>query len=131
MAKSIISTAPDAQLNVIKAVAAAGHLAQCACTQQPTTYTEATSTFKLAQTAMSSGDVTGPTTGDVSGRKIVMAQKATVLLVASGECQHLALVDTTNLALLAVTRTKTQTLTAGGGATCTMPSWKIEVLDPV
>lgn len=131
MAKSIISEAQDALLDRIKSVFDAGDLALCVCSQQPTTYAEATATYKLAQVALGGADVTGPATGDISGRKLVIAQKATILIDASGNAQHLALVDTDAQELLDVTVCALVALTSGGGNTCTVPTWKIEVLNPV
>lgn len=131
MAKSVISEAADAYLERILAIAAAGDLAECLCTQQPTTYAEATATYKLAQVTLSPGDLTGPSTGDISGRKLVVAQKGAVPLTASGNGQHVALVDIDAQELLAVTVCPVVALVSGGGNTATIASWKLEVQAPV
>ncbi len=131
MAKFALADLPNAYLNEIKSVADAGNLGLRVCSTQPTTYTEAVTTYKLAATALAAGDVTGPAAGDISGRKLTIAQKATITIDASGNAAHIALVDTSAQELLFVTRCPVQALTAGGGNTTTVPSWKIEVLDPV
>ena len=63
---------------------------------------------------------------DTSGRKVTIAQQASIPITASGDATHIALasVDT----LLYVTTCTTQTLTSGG--TVTVPAWKISVADP-
>ena len=51
------------------------------CSAQPTTYAEATSTYKLADVTLTAGDGGGDYTianGDVSGRKLTVAQQASV-----------------------------------------------------
>lgn len=66
------------------------------CSQPPTTRTEAVTTYALADVAMASGDFT-KADGDVSGRKLTVAQKTGVTVDTSGMATHRALVDGTRL----------------------------------
>lgn len=96
------------------------------CSQEPTTYAEANSTYALASVAMASGDFT-IADGDVSGRKITVAQK-TVTGSASGTGTHIALIDTINSNLYYVT-----TMTSVGisnGQNQDLKAFDIELQDP-
>lgn len=63
--------------------------------------------------------------GDTSGRKLTIAQQASVPIDASGTATHVVLDDGTNLY---VTTCTSQALTSGG--TVTVPAFDIEVADP-
>lgn len=121
MAKSANDDCPDAYLNEIKNNANL----MVACSAEPTTRTEAVTTYALADVAMVSGDFT-LANGDTSGRKATVAAKNTVPVDTSGDATHVALVDGTRL--LFVTTCTTQTLTSGN--TVNFPAWDIEVGDP-
>ena len=94
------------------------------CSAQPTTRTEATATFKLADVAMDAGDFT-KANGDVSGRKVTVAAQAAVPVDSSGTATHLALCDGTEV--LHVTICTSQALTAGN--TVNTPAFDVEFLD--
>ncbi len=96
-----------------------------ACNAQPTTRTEAVTTYALADVAMASGDFTQGD-GDTNGRKVAVAAKSTVTIDTTGDATHVALVDGTRL--LFVTTCTTQTLTSGG--TVDFPTWDYELADP-
>ncbi len=99
------------------------------CNAQPTTYTEATATFKLASTALVAGNGNGDYTfaaGSISGRKVTMTAKSGVSVASSGTATHIAICDGSTL--LYVTTCTSQVLTAGN--TVTIPAWKIEIADP-
>jgi len=96
------------------------------CSTQPTTYTQATSTYKLAMST--SPTFTGPANGDTSGRKLTVDQEASINVDASGTAQHVALSDSANSKLLYVTTCTSQVLTQGN--TVTIPAWDIEIADP-
>ena len=96
------------------------------CSTQPTTYTQATSTYKLAMST--SPTFTGPANGDTSGRKLTVDQEASINVDASGTAQHVALSDSANSKLLYVTTCTSQALTEGN--TVTIPAWDIEIADP-
>jgi hypothetical protein len=99
---------------------------EAVCSAQPTTYAEATSTYKLAlKTGLTSGSFTGPTNGDTNGRKLTVNQQASINVDASGDATHVALCSGT--VLLYVTTCTTQTLTSGN--TVTVPNWDIEISD--
>jgi hypothetical protein len=81
-----------------------------ACSAEPTTRTEAVTTYALADVAMTSGDFTNAADG--GGRKLTVSAKSGVTIDANGDATHVALVDGTRL--LYVTTCTTQTLTSGG-----------------
>jgi hypothetical protein len=121
MAKFILQAVLDAALNYIKTNVAEEHV----CTSQPTTRTEATTTFNLATVAFLNASVT-LAAGDVSGRKATMAAKSGVAISASGTAQHVALTSATELLL--VTTCTSQALSSGG--TVDIPSFKYEINAP-
>ena len=96
------------------------------CSAQPTTLAEATTTYKLADVAVDASDFT-KANGDVSGRKVTIAQQTAVPIDTTGTATHVALTD--GSILLEVTTCTSQSLTSGG--TVTVPAWDIEVADPV
>lgn len=123
MAKSVADSVLDAAINYVKN---ATSLTVILCSAQPTTRTEAVSTYALADVALSSGDVTAAN-GDTSGRKGTIAAKTGVTVDASGTGNHLALVSSTEL--LYVTTTASTAVAAAG--TVDIGSWKFEIADPV
>lgn len=85
-------------------------------------------TATLASVALTPGLGNGDFTaadGDVSGRKVTVAQQSDISISASGDATCVCLDDGTDL--LYVTTSVTQTLTAGG--TVTVPAWDIEFAD--
>lgn len=120
MAKSVSNLVLDAALDKI----ATANI-MTACNAEPTTRTQAVTTFALADVAMAGGDFT-KADGDVNGRKTTVAQKADVLIDATGDATHVALCDATDL--LYVTTCTLQSLTSGN--TVTFPAWKVEIADP-
>lgn len=120
MSKWINDSALDALLDAI----AAGTILTV-CSAQPTTRTEAVTTYKLADVTVDSGDF-AEANGDTSGRKLTIAQQADVPIDSDGTATHVAICDGSNL--LYVTTCTSQVLTSGN--TVTVPSWKIEVSDP-
>ena len=95
------------------------------CSAQPTTYAEATSTYALADVAVTSANVTGPANGSVSGRKITIDEQTGVTVDATGTATHVALVSADTL--LYVDTCTSQSLTSG--TTITIPAWDIEIRD--
>lgn len=65
--------------------------------------------------------------GDTSGRKLTVAQQASITIDTSGTATHVCIDDGTTL--LYVTTCTSQALTAAG--TVTVPAWDIEIADPV
>lgn len=95
------------------------------CTAEPTTYTQATATNKLADVTMASGDFTNAD-GSTSGRKVTVAGKAGVPVDTTGSATHVALCDATTL--LYVTTMTSQALTSGN--TVDIGAWVVEIADP-
>ena len=123
MAKLTDDSVLDAALNVVKNNATQ----EVVCSAQPTNYTEATSTYKLAiKTGLIPSSFTGPVNGDVSGRKLTVNPQSGITVDSSGTANHIALCSGT--VLLYVTTCTSQVLTVGN--TVTIPSWKFEIADP-
>lgn len=99
-----------------------------ACSAQPTSRTEAVTTYALADVAMTVNTDYTKANGDTNGRKVTVAAKSTVLIDTSGSATHVALVDGTRL--LYVTTCTSQSLTANGSNTVNFPAWDIEIADP-
>ena len=97
-----------------------------ACNAQPTTRTEAVTTFQLASAVMTPDTDFAKANGDVSGRKVTVAAKAGETIDNTGTALFIALTDATNL--LYVTSCTSQALTAAG--TVDFPAWDIEIADP-
>jgi hypothetical protein len=121
VAKWITDTALDALLGVIKG----DNRTMTACSAQPTTRTQAITTYALADVALSTGDFT-LADGAVNGRKITVAEKANVPIDVSGTATYVAICDASNL--LAVTTCTSQALVSGN--TVTFPAWIIAASDP-
>lgn len=123
MAKTANDEIMDAALDVI-----ATATRMIACSAQPTTYTEANSTYALADVTLA-GDFT-KANGDTNGRKVTIAAKSSVLIDTSGTPNHVALVLVASSKLLYVTTCTGGALTANGSNTVNFPAWDIEIADP-
>jgi hypothetical protein len=124
MAKSVHNDVLDAALDLI-----ATATTLTVCSTQPTTRTEAITTYKIADVTLTAGDGNGDyviADGDTSGRKLTVGAQADVPVDSSATALHVALCDGTNL--LYVTTCTSQALTSGN--TVTVPAWKIEIADP-
>lgn len=97
-----------------------------ACSAQPTTRTEAVTTYALADVAMTPNTDYTKADGDTSGRKVTVAAKSGVNVDITGAATYIALVDATRL--LYVTTCTSQALTSGN--TVNFPAWDVEILDP-
>lgn len=93
---------------------------------EPTTRTEAITTYMLADVAMTPDTDFTKAAGDTSGRKVTVAAKSGVTVDSSGTATHISLVDATRL--LYVTTCTSQALTAGN--TVNFPAWDVEIADP-
>lgn len=96
------------------------------CSAEPTTRTEAITTFKLADVAMTPNTDFTKADGTVSGRKVTVAAKSAVPVDTSGTALWVALVDATRL--LYRTTCTSQALTSGN--TVNFPAWAVEITDP-
>jgi len=124
MAKSVHDNVLDAALNYIKN----NSTRLCVCASQPTTYAQATASYKLADVSISSADFGSPANGDSSGRKIQANAQSSVSIDSTGSAQHVALVKVASSLLLYVTTTTTTGLTSGGKVN--IGAWDIEIADP-
>mgnify|MGYP000886995066 CR=1 FL=1 len=97
--------------------------AQHLCSAYPNSRAEAIA-YSLASVAMASGDFTLGN-GDVSGRKITMAQKSGTV-AANGTAIYAAVIDGTRILL--VTSASPQTLTQNNPVT--FPAWDYEMRQP-
>ena len=123
MSKRIDSSVYDAALNDIK-----NNVTQIiVCSAEPTTYAEATSTYKIAsKTGLTSGSFTGPAAGDVTGRKLTVNAITTDNATATATGTHVALC--TGSVLKAVTTMTSQSITTGNPVN--IPAYKITLPDP-
>lgn len=98
------------------------------CSAEPTTYTEAVTTFKLAiSTSVSAGDFVNAN-GDVSGRKMTVAAQSAVNIDDTGTGNHVAITNLSGTLLKVVTTATAQLLTSGG--TVDIGTFKLEIADP-
>jgi len=123
MGKSVHNNVLDAALNYIKTNCDEMNV----CSTEPTTYTEAITTNMLADVAMASGDFTVGD-GDTNGRKVAVAEKASITVDNTGDAQHIALTYSGNSELMLVTTCTLQNITSGN--TVTVPTWDAEISDP-
>ena len=119
--------APDATIDAMLAkIATATRLV--VCSGQPANFA-GIAAVALADVTMTAGNGAGDYTiadGDVSGRKVTVAQQTNVPIDASGTANHISLDDGVNL--IYVTTCTAQALTSGG--TVTVPAFDIEIADP-
>lgn len=121
MAKSVHDDVLDGALNIIKN----NCNLMTACSAEPTTRTEAVTTYALADAIMSGTDFT-LANGDTNGRKVTVSAQAGEAVDTTGTANHVALVDGTRL--LYVTTATAQALTSGN--TVDFSAWDIEIADP-
>ena len=113
----------DNGLTVLDTAANALHL----CSQEPTTYTEATATYTLGVKTSPTISVPGDRTG--GGRKVTVSAISDGTVTATGTATSWALVDTTTTRLLATAALDaSQALTSGN--TFTLASFDCGIPDP-
>jgi hypothetical protein len=112
----------DGSLNVVR-----GATRMVALNGQPATYSGAFA-GRLAEATLATGDFV-LAAGDVSGRKVTIAAKSGLSVLAAGTADHIALLDVAGSRLLYVTTCPAQALPAGG--TVSIASWSIEIAAPV
>lgn len=97
------------------------------CSQEPTNYTEATSTYSLGnQTSITIGTIAD---GDVSGRKVTVSATSGGTIGTTGTATHYAISDTTGTQLLAAGDLTTSQQVVSGN-TFTTDAFDIEIPDP-
>lgn len=123
MAKLVDDSVLDGALNVIKNNATQISV----CSTQPTTYTQAITTYMLAKksTLISTDFTVADNTG--GGRKVTVAQQASISVTNTGNAEHIALCGAASV-LYYVTTCTLQGLTAGN--TVTIPAWNVAIGDP-
>jgi hypothetical protein len=124
MGKSIHDDVLDAALSYTKNNATRISV----CSTEPTTFTEAVTTYMLAIKTIADTDFTGPANGDASGRKITSNQHSGITVTNTGTAAHVALCDFDDSKLLLVTTCTEQGLTSGN--TVTIPAFDDEIADP-
>jgi hypothetical protein len=124
MAKFANNVLLDAVWNYIKN--SADTITYTVCSAQPTTRTEAVTTYMLASTTLNKASEITLANGDTSGRKATISAKTGVAVTNTGTATHVAICDATNL--LFVTTTTSQAVSAGG--TVDIGSWKDEIASP-
>jgi hypothetical protein len=97
------------------------------CSQQPTTYAQATSTYTLGDKNIIT--ITGPAAGDVSGRKVTVSAINDGDVTATGTATHFAIVDTNSSRLL-VTQALSASASVTAGNTFTLTAFDVEINDP-
>ena len=98
------------------------------CSQEPATYTEATSTYTLGNETTVS--YTGPANGDVSGRKITLDAITDGDVTGTGTATHWAISKTTATTDLVVAQSLTSSQGVTSGNTFTLTAADIEFPDP-
>ena len=101
------------------------------CEGEPASYADATADKgsggkALGEIVIDSADMT-VADGTVSGRKITVAQQTGITVDVTGDCDHIAIVDTVGEDLLLVTTCAQQSLTAAN--TVTVNAFKDEIAD--
>jgi hypothetical protein len=99
----------------------------CVCSSQPTTFTQATSTYKLGT---ASHTITGSPGDYASGRQIAVPAKSSISITSAGAMAHIALVKSSGSILAYVT-----TIPASSQASVSasdivnMSTWNIKIAD--
>ena len=122
MAKYAPDNVMDSGLSWIKA----NSNALCVCSSQPTSYAEATSTYKLGQA--SDASICGsPQDWATSGREVAIAAKSSITMSGGSSAQHIALVSTASSVLAYVTTIASQTVSASDKMN--VATWDIRIAD--
>jgi len=123
MAKSVHNDVIDAALDYVKTNCTRLTL----CSAEPKTFAEANSTFALADVTVDATDFTIGD-GDVSGRKLTIAEQLSFAVDVTGTATHVALLDVSNSKLLYVTTTTSTAITASRSVN--LLTFDIEILKP-
>ena len=123
MAANVASRVLDLGLNVLDTEADKIVL----CSQEPTTFTEANSTYKLGEKSFSAAAAFGsPANGSPNGRKVSSTAITDGSVTATGTATNWAAIDTANSRLLAVgSLSASQAVTSGN--TFSLPSFDIRL----
>lgn len=119
----LTDNAHDALLNYIRNNAENMYL----CSQEPSTFLEASSTYKLG--TKSGPTISAPADGDGSGRKITVSAIADGVVNSAGTATHYAITDDSGTELL-YTAALAASLNLATGSPWTCTSFDIENPDP-
>ena len=123
-----VKVAPDAVMDAaFDYIDQADVLRVCSVLDATPTHAEIV-TATLASVAITPGTDFTKSDGDTNGRKVRVAAKAGVSIVASGIAEQIALTTTSGSIVRYVTTCTSQALTSGG--TVDIPAWDIEIADP-
>jgi hypothetical protein len=95
------------------------------CSTLPTTFIEATSTYMLAQGALTNADYT-LADGDVSGRKVTLAAQSGLVVSVQGTTAYAAITDSIGSDLLICIPCGALLLYVGNTANTTASDWEIQ-----
>ena len=121
MAKNV----PDSNIDLMLAVVEGTDIHVCSA--EPTTFTEATTTYNLATEAAIGGGYV-KANGDTSGRKNTLTVATGTSITATGTATHIAVTNSVGSVLEIITTCTSQALTSGG--TVDIGAWAHEILDP-
>jgi hypothetical protein len=97
------------------------------CSQEPTTYAEATSTYTLGNST--SVTISAPADRTGGGRKVTMSAISDGSVTGTGTATHYAIVDTSNSRLL-VTGSLTASQSVTSGNTFSLEALDVGIPDP-
>lgn len=100
---------------------------QVLCSAQPTTFSEASTDFVLAQVSLGPSDF-AKIAGNTGGRRLNIAARSGVTVSTTGVGSHIALLDSVQGRVLFVAECPAQSLQAG--AALTFGAWQIELTGP-
>jgi hypothetical protein len=122
MGKAASTEVLDGSLNIVRQATR-----MVALDGEPATYAAAFA-GRLVEAVLVPADFT-LAAGDVSGRKVSIAGKTGLSVLAAGTANHIALIDVAGSRLLYVTTCPAQALVIGG--TVSIAGWSIEIAAPV
>lgn len=122
MAKFANTDVLDGSLNIVSAATL-----MVALNGQPASYGAALA-GRLAEAVLTSGDF-ALSAGDISGRKISIAARSGLPVLAAATADHIALLDVAGSRLLYVTTCPAQALVTGG--LVSIAGWSVEIATPV
>ena len=129
MAKYVNDIILDLGLNYIKTLTTRFN----ACIGVPANYTEAVTNFptgkKCSSATVNSSNFTGPIDA-TSGRKLTTSAISGITVDVSGTADHIALVDTVNLTLLAIVSLSASVVVIAGNS-MTINPFDINIQDPI
>lgn len=94
---------------------------------EPAGYADASTTLALASSALTPASFSR-TDGDTGGRRLTVAQQASLSVAADGTASHVVLADSGGQRLLLVRGVTPQALVTGN--TVTVPSFSLTIEDP-